>query len=105
MNKSEEHQSESINCMVRACIALIVVTRNILLPCYLRSGTLRAVQYSLKWGTAAFLHSAGTGLPSTLLWKINFAKMKATNQGPEVINKAVYKPVQVYVHVHTQIAN
>lgn len=48
MNKAEEHQSESINCIVRVCIAFNVVTRNILLPCYLRSSTLRAVQYSLK---------------------------------------------------------
>lgn len=30
-----------------------------------------------KWGAAAFLHSAGTRPPSTLFWKINFAKTKA----------------------------
>lgn len=49
---------------------------NIFLPCYLRSDALRVVQYSLKWGTAAILHSAGTGPPSTLFWKISFARMK-----------------------------
>lgn len=66
--------------MVRVCIAFNVVTRNTLLPGYLKSGTLRAVQYSLKWGTAAFLHSAGTGPPSNAVLgkkEINFARTKA----------------------------
>lgn len=59
------------------CTAFSEVPRNILLPCYLRSGTLKVVEYSLKCSTATFLSRASIGPPSTLFWNTNLARTKA----------------------------
>lgn len=59
------------------CTAFSEAPRNILSPCYLRSGTLKVVQCSLKCSTATFLLKASNGPPPTLFWNTNLARTKA----------------------------
>lgn len=106
MNKSEE-QSESINCTVRVCIAFNMVMRiKYFLALLSKEWRIKGCSVQPEMGYCSLPPQCWHWTTIHTALANQFCKDEASScQGPEVINKGAYKPVQVYEHVHTQMAN